>query len=165
MIKEMANACRLEPDAIRAAATGEWTSSLRTHVDGCADCAAAAEVGPWMAEFARLDDREHILPDPAVLWLKAKLTQSNAVIQRASLPITRLQIASYLAVAACWAALLTWKWSTIQAWVTSLTPSHMVMASASAQATASLSVSVFALVIMLSSATVFVAMHTILAEE
>jgi len=55
------NACRLEPDAIRAAATGEWTSSLRTHVNGCADCAAAAEVGPWMEEFARLDDRTKAL--------------------------------------------------------------------------------------------------------
>jgi len=158
-------ACRFEPDAIRAAASGEWTSSLRTHVASCADCAAAAEVGPWMEEFARVDDREHILPDPAVIWLQAKLTQSNVIMQRAALPITRLQIASYLAVAACWASLLTWKWSAVQAWVASLTPSRMVMASASAQATASLSVSFFALVVVLSSATVFVAMHTILAEE
>ena len=161
----MNTGCRLEPDAVRAASSGEWTVSLRAHVDNCADCAAAAEVGPWMQEFARLDDREHILPDPAVLWLKAKLMQSNETMQRASLPMTRLQIAAYLAVAACWASLLTWKWSAVQAWVTSLTPSHMVMASASAQATASLSVSFFALVVVLSSATVFVAMHTILAEE
>ena len=159
------NACRLEPDVIAAAASGEWTSSLRTHLGSCADCAAAAEVGPWMMDFARLEDREHILPDPAVLWLKAKLTQSNAVMQRAAMPITRLQIAAYLAVAACWAAILTWKWNAIQAWVSSLTPSHMVLASASAQTTASLSVSFFAMVVVLASATVFVAMHTILAEE
>lgn len=157
--------CRLEPDAVRAASSGEWTASLRAHVASCAGCAAAAEVGPWMEEFARLDDREHILPDPAVLWLKAKLMQSNATMQRASLPITRLQIASYLTVAACWASLLTWKWSAIQAWVNSLKPSHLVMASASAQASASLSVSFFAAIVVLSSATVFVAMHTILAEE
>lgn len=161
----MTKACRLEPDVVRASATGEWTSSLRTHLDSCADCAAAAEVGPWMVDFARIEDREHILPDPAVLWLKAKLTQSNAVIQRASMTVTRTQIAAYLAVAACWAALLTWKWSAIQAWVNSFTPSRVMMASASAQATASLSVSFFALVVVLSSATVFVAMQTILAEE
>jgi hypothetical protein len=159
------NACRLEPDAIRAAASGEWTVSLRAHVDNCEDCAAAAEVGPWMEEFARLDDREHILPDPAVLWLKAKLMQSNATMQRASVPMTRLQVAAHLVVAACWASLLTWKWSAIQAWVISLTPSNMVLSSASAHATASLSGSVFAAVVVLSSATVFVAMHTILAEE
>jgi hypothetical protein len=158
-------ACRLEPDAIRAAATGEWTTSLREHVANCADCTAAAEVGPWMEEFARVDDREHVLPDPAVLWLKAKLLQSNTAMHRAALPITRIQIASYLAVAACWAALLTWKWSAVQAWVNSITPSHIMLASAGAEATASLSVSFFALIVMLSSATVFVAMHTILAED
>ena len=161
------NGCRLEPDVVRAAASGEWTSSLRRHVENCADCAAAAEVGPWMEEFARLDDREHILPDPAVLWLKAKLMQSNATIQRASLPMTRLQIAAYLAVAACWASLLTWKWSAVQAWVNSITPSHVIMASAAANAEAavSLSVSFFAAIVALSSATVFLAMHTILAED
>src|SRR5205823_13103052 len=62
------------------------------------------------------------------------------------LPITRLQIGAYLAVAACWAAVLTWKWPLIQAWANSLTPSHVVLASAGAQAaaTASLSVSFFA---------------------
>ena len=157
--------CRFEPDVVRAASTGEWTASLRDHAASCADCTAAAEVGPWMEEFARVDDREHILPDPAVLWLKAKLMQSNAVMARASLPITRLQIGAYLAVAACWAALLTWKWSSIQAWVNSLSPGHMIMASAGAEAAASLSVSFFAAIIVLSSATVFVAMHTILAEE
>ena len=156
--------CRFEPDVIRAAASGEWTSSLRGHLDVCADCATAAEVGPWMEEFARVDDREHILPDPAVLWLKAKLMQSNATIQRAALPITRLQMGAYLAVAACWAALLTWKWTAIQVWVSSLAPSH-ALASLSSQAAASLSVGLFAAVIALSSATVFVAMHTILAEE
>jgi hypothetical protein len=158
-------ACRFEPDVIRAAASGEWTASLREHLATCADCAAASEVGPWMEEFARIDDREHVLPDPAVLWLKAKLMQSNAAMQRAALPITRVQIAAYLAVAACWAALLTWKWPAIQAWVNSLTPSHVMLASAGAQATASVSVSLFAGIVVLSSATVFLAMHTILAED
>ena len=158
-------ACRLEPDVIRAAASGEWTQSLRAHAASCADCAAAAEVGPWMEEFAAVDDREHILPDPAVLWLKAKLMQSNTMMHRVALPITRLQIGAYLAVAACWAALLTWKWPAIQAWVNSLKPSHVILASASAQTTASLSVTFLAGVLVLSSATVFLAMHTILAED
>jgi hypothetical protein len=160
-------ACRLEPDVIRAAATGEWTPSLRNHAASCADCGAAAEVGPWMQEFASVDDREHILPDPAVLWLKAKLMQSNSMMHRVALPITRLQIGAYLAVAACWAALLTFKWPAIQSWVNGLTPSHVILASASnAQAAAaSISISLMAVVLVLSSATVFLAMHTILAED
>jgi hypothetical protein len=158
--------CRFEPDVIRAATSGEWTASLRAHLDVCADCAAAAEAGPWMEEFARIDDREHILPDPAVLWLKAKLMQSNTMMHRVAMPITRLQIGAYLAVAACWAALLTWKWSAIQAWVNSITPSHVILASTNAQVSAaSLSVSFFAGVVVLASATVFLAMQTILADE
>ena len=156
-------ACRLEPDVIRAAASGEWTASLRTHVASCADCAAAAEVGPWMEEFARLDNRERILPDPAVLWFKAKLMQSNSMMHRVALPITRLQIGAYLIVAACWAAMLTWKWPAIQNWVNSIKPSQMILASSGAQA--SLSMSFFAAIIVLSSATVLLAMQTILAED
>ena len=161
----MIDSCPFEPNVIEAAASGSWSESLRAHVASCADCAAAAEVAPWMVSFAKQDDREHILPDPTVLWLKAKLLQSSAAVERAALPITRVQIAAYLIIAAGWAALLTWKWSAVQAWVNSLAPSHVLLASAGAEATASLSVSFFALIVVLSSATVFVAMHTILAED
>ena len=161
----MNDRCRFEPDAIRAVSTGKWTESLRGHVAGCADCAAAVEVGPWMEEFARFDERTRTLPDPAVLWLKAKLMQSNTAVERAALPITRVQIAAYLIVAACWAALLTWKWSAIRAWVNSFAPGRIIMASAGAQATATLSLTFFAVIIILGSATVALAMHTILAEE
>ncbi len=162
---KLTSACRLEPDIIRAAAGGEWTASLRNHLASCEDCAAAAEVEPWMEEFARIDDREHILPDPAVLWLKAKLMQSNTMMHRVAMPITRIQIVAYLAVAACWAALLTWKWTALQAWVAGLNPSRVILASSSAQASASLSMSFFASILVLASATVFLAAHTIFAED
>jgi len=142
-----------------------WTESLRAHVASCDDCAAAAEVAPWMARFSGLDEREHILPDPAVLWLKAKLLQTSAAVERASLPITRLQIAAYLIIAACWAALLTWKSAALQAWINHLSPSHMILGAAGAEATASLSMSALFALVILASATVGVAMHTILAEE
>src|SRR5205823_6457830 len=65
----MTDSCPFEPNVIDAAASGAWTESLRTHAASCPDCAAAAEVGPWMTSLAKHDDREHILPDPAVLWL------------------------------------------------------------------------------------------------
>jgi hypothetical protein len=161
----MTDRCRFEPDAIRSASTGAWTESLRAHVATCADCAAAVEAGPWMEDFARLDDRRRVLPDPAVLWLKAKLMQSSAAAERAALPITRVQIAAYLVVAAGWAALLTWKWSALRAWVNTFTPGEMIMASVGAHATARLSPTFFAVIIVLGSATVALAMHTILADE
>ncbi|HEV7429004.1 MAG TPA: hypothetical protein VGQ46_21835 [Thermoanaerobaculia bacterium] len=156
--------CPFEPNVIDAVANDAWTASLRAHVTSCEDCAAAADVAPWMNSFAGINEREHILPDPAVLWLKARLLQSNAAVERASLPITRLQIAAYLIIAACWAALLTWKSAALQLWINHLSPSHIIL-NASANATASLSVTVLFAVLALASATVGVAMHTILAEE
>jgi len=160
----MTTECPFEPNVMDAVTNDAWTESLRTHVASCDDCAATAEVGPWMARLAGLDERPHTLPDPAVLWLKAKLLRSSAAVERASLPITRLQIAAYLIIAACWAALLTWKSSALQAWINHLSPGHMILGATGAEAR-SLSLSVLFALIILASATVGLAMHTILAEE
>ena len=161
----MIDSCPFEPNVIEAAASGSWSESLRAHVASCADCAAAAEVAPWMVSFAKQDDREHILPDPAVLWLKAKLLQSSAAVERAALPITRVQIAAYLIIAAGWAALLTWKWSALVAWMNVLNPGRMAAGAAGASGAATLSMTVLVTLVLLASATVMVAFHPILAEE
>jgi hypothetical protein len=161
----MTTECRFEPNVIDAVTNDAWTESLRAHVATCEDCTAAAEVAPWMSRFSGLDEREHILPDPAVLWLKAKLLQTSAFVERASLPITRLQIAAYLIIAACWAALLTWKSSALQVWINHLSPGRMILGAADAETTASLSFSVLFAIIVLATATLGLAMHTILAEE
>ena len=161
----MIDSCPFEPNVIDAAASGSWSESLRAHVASCADCAAAAEVAPWMLSFAKQDDREHILPDPAVLWLKAKLLQSNAAVERAALPITRSLIAAYLVIAAGWAALLTWKWSALVAWMNVLNPGRMAAGAAGASGAATLSMTVLVTLVLLASATVMVAFHSILAEE
>ena len=161
----MTTECPFEPNVIDAVSNDSWTESLRAHVASCDDCAAAAEVAPWMTKFSGIDERQHILPDPAVLWLKAKLLQTNAAVERASLPITRLQIAAYLIIAACWAALLTWKSSALQTWINHFSPGHVILGATGAEATASLSLSALLAVVILASATVGVAMHTILAEE
>jgi hypothetical protein len=159
----MTTQCPFEPNILDAA-NDEWTESLRAHIASCDDCAAAAEVAPWMARFSGLDEREHILPDPAVLWLKARLLQSKSVVERASLPITRLQIAAYLIIAAGWAAILTWKSAALQLWINHFSPGHMILGAAGAETT-SLSLGVLFAIAILASATVGVAMHTILAEE
>jgi hypothetical protein len=161
----MTTECPFEPNVIEAVTNDAWTASLRAHAASCEDCTAAAAVAPWMTKFAALDEREHILPDPAVLWLKAKLLKSSAAVERASLPITRLQIAAYLIIAAGWAALLTWKSSALQLWINQFSPSHMMLGAAGVDARASLSMTALFALIALGSATVGVAMHTILAEE
>jgi len=161
------NECRFEPHVLAAIAGDRWTESLREHVAVCDECAACVAAAPWMSELAGTNEREHVLPDPSIIWLKAQILRSTATVDRVSRPITSMQIASYLIVAACWAALLTWKWSALQAWMESLTPRHILLgtAAASSAGSASLSVTFFVTIIVLASATVMVALQTILAEE
>src|SRR5581483_2620661 len=92
-----------------------------------------AEVDIWMKQFAMVDEVPRF-PDANTLWIKAKLMQSAVAAERATLPVTRFQIVAYAVVAAAWAALVTWKWSALQAWINSLSPTHIVLVSAGAQA-------------------------------
>lgn len=157
----MSDVCRFERDVI----SGPMTDALRAHMAGCPDCSAAAAVSPWMQRFAGFSDREHILPNPAVLWLKAQLLRGNADVARLSRPMTAVQLLSYAVIAAGWAALLTWKWDVIQVWLRGMTPTGLVANASSSSAAASLSFSFFAMIFMLGSATIMLALHTILAEE
>ena len=154
--------CRREADVLK----GNWSDELRAHAASCPDCAAAAAVSPWMARFAELPDREHLLPDPSVVWLKAQLLRDIANADRATRPMTNLQMGAYLIVAACWAGVLTWKWDSISHWLHRLTPGQVVLGtSIDVAGSTSFSIMfVFAIVVLL-SLTIMVALHTILAEE
>lgn len=156
------NACRYESEVLRAAAEDRWTDALRRHLTECDECIAAASVAPWMDRFANISDREHILPDPSVVWLKAKLLQGTAEAGRAARPLDIVQMIAYVVVAGGWAGLLMWYWPSVERWLHSFTPSGIVMTAASAQ---SVSIASLGLVFVLASVTVMLALHTILAEE
>jgi hypothetical protein len=158
----MSDACRFEPQMLRAAQEDRWTDALRAHLGECDDCVAAISVAPWMTQFSRISDREHILPDPSVIWLKAKLLQNTADVSRVTRPMDAAQLVAYIVVAGGWAAVLSWKWKAVEAWLRAFTPTGMVESAARAEA---LSMSFFALVLVLASMTVMLALHTILAEE
>ena len=158
----MNHACRRESEIVRAAAQDRWTEELRAHLTECEDCMQAAITAPWMERFSRISDREHILPDPSIVWLKAKLLQSSADVSRASRPLDIVQLIAYTVVAGGWAALLTWRWDAVKAWIGAFTPTSIVTNAARAE---SLSMSFFALLFVLASFTVMLALHTIMAEE
>jgi hypothetical protein len=158
----MSEACRFESAVMHAAQEDRWTESLRAHLAECDDCVAAVSVAPWMTQFARIGDREHMLPDPSVLWLKAKLLQGTVEAARAARPMDIVQMIAYVVVAGGWAAVLLWRWESIETWLRSFTPSGMVQTVARAD---TLSMSFFAIVFLLASMTVMLALHTILAEE
>lgn len=159
----MNESCRFEPEVLRAAEEERWTDAMREHLRTCDDCVAAASVAPWMNRFAKLSDREHILPDPSVVWLKAKLMQGAIDAGRVARPLDLAQMLAYLVVAGGWAGLLTWRWEALAGWLNSFTPAGLVQ-TASSSAT-SFSLSFFAMVFVLASMTVMLALHTILAED
>lgn len=158
----MSEACRLESAVITAAQEDRWTDALRAHLGECDDCVAAVSVAPWMTQFARIGDREHLLPDPSVIWLKAKLLQGTAEANRVSRPMDIVQLIAYAVVAGGWAAVLLGRWNAIEAWLRSFTPVGMAESVARSE---TLSMSFFAIVFVLASITVTLALHTILAEE
>lgn len=158
----MTEGCRYEPEVLRAAEEDRWTDALRQHLGECDECVATASVAPWMDRFARISDREHILPDPSVVWLKAKLLQGTVDAGRASRPLDLVQMMAYIVVAGGWVGLLTWRWPAIESWMRSFTPAGLVTTAARAQ---SLSMSFLAIVFVLASMTVMLALHTILAED
>jgi len=159
----MSEACRHEPHVIRAANEDRWTDALREHVKTCEDCAIAALAAPFMHRLARVDERQKKLPDPSVVWLKAQLLAGSAVADRAARPLNIVQMFAYGVVAAGWAALLTWKWSDMQRWLATLTPSGVAEGLGSGGT--ALSGSVLMMLVVLSTVTVVLAFHTILAEE
>ena len=158
----MSESCRFEPQIIRAAEEDRWTDALRDHLADCDDCSAAMAVAPWLDRFAKISDREHILPDPSVVWLKARLLQGAAEATRVSRPLDFVQMVAYIAVAGGWAGLLTSRWSAVESWLRGFTPASLVTTASRAD---SLSASFFAMLFVLASMTVMLALHTILAEE
>lgn len=158
----MSQACSREAEVVRAAATDRWSDALRAHLGTCEHCVAAASAAPWMDRFAKMSDREHILPDPSLLYLKAQLLKGTVDASRAARPLNLVQIAAYFLIAGSWAALLTWKWPAVQAWLSRFTPSGLVQSAARAE---SLSLPFLAVIFVLASMTVMLAIHTILAED
>jgi len=122
------------------------------------------QIDGWMKDFAAVGQGRR-LPEANSIWVKAKLLQTSAAMERAARPITQMQIAAYLIVASGWAALVTWKWTTLAAWVNSFTPAHIIMGAAGADTVRSLSLTFVMALIVLASVTVVLAFHTILAEE
>jgi len=158
----MSDACRFERDTIAAAKSNQWTDTLRVHVSSCEDCSATASVASWMDRIGRTDERQHKLPDPSVVWLKSQILRGTAAAERVSRPVTIVQVLAYFVVAAGWAGFLNWKWTIVQGWMRGVSAQHIAVNAAS---TGGVSLGMLVTLFLLSSITVVVALHTILAEE
>jgi hypothetical protein len=136
---------------------GEIGAELRDHARGCEACSAAAKVSVWMNTLASTAREVRPMPDPMVVYLKARILETLPREQRSLQPLHLLQRLSFGAVGLGWAVLLTWKWEAISSF-------SIERAFAGAIGGASVSPSMAALVFALACATVLVSVHTALAE-
>lgn len=87
--------CRHEEAVTAAVRSGEWSPELEAHRDGCLTCAELTLVVAALAtdaeELAALDTP---LPDPAPIWLRARLASRERQYERATRAIVWVQRAA-----------------------------------------------------------------------
>jgi hypothetical protein len=90
-----AKLCRFEEAVVAAARSGEWSPELKTHRDGCLSCAELTLVVAALAadaeELAAMDAPP---PDPAPIWLRARLATRERDYHRATRTIVWVQRAA-----------------------------------------------------------------------
>lgn len=96
----MDETCRFEEAVAAAARSGLWTAELREHRDGCPACAETTLVAAALAAEAAVEAADAApLPEPRVIWLKARLAERERHARRATLAITWVHRAAALAAA------------------------------------------------------------------
>jgi hypothetical protein len=98
----MKHPCCVHEDAVAVAAkSGEWTPELQAHRDGCMICAELTLVVAAMtADAEDLLNLSKPLPDPGVIWLRARLAEREDNFRRATRPIVWAQRATIAVVVA-----------------------------------------------------------------
>jgi hypothetical protein len=76
--------CPQEIDVLTAARTGQWDDALETHAAACPVCREVALVSRTLRTLDQETEGHKPLPDPYLVWLKAKLTERHVASQRAS---------------------------------------------------------------------------------
>ena len=76
--------CPQEASVLRAARTGQWDDALEAHAAACPACGEVALVSGSLRTFALETEGHNRLPDPYLVWLKAKLIERQVASQRAS---------------------------------------------------------------------------------
>lgn len=112
----------IHEDAVAAAAkTGVWRPELQAHRDGCLTCAELTLVVAAMAADAEeLMNLTNPLPDPGVIWLRARLAERERNFRRATRAIVWVQRATIAAVAAVGLVFAPGLWTWIRGLVTDL---------------------------------------------
>lgn len=87
--------CSFEDSVTEAARGGDWSPELETHRNGCSSCAEIAlVVAALTTDAEELAEIDAPLPDPDVIWLRARLATRERDFQRATRAIGWVQRAA-----------------------------------------------------------------------
>lgn len=64
--------CPQEAAVAKAAGSQQWDEALLAHASQCPVCGEVMRTAQWMRALARDADENHDLPDPALLWQRAR---------------------------------------------------------------------------------------------
>jgi len=108
--------CPHETAVAKAARSGLWDQSLKTHMAGCTTCREVVAVTRSMQSLAEGPEANRSLPDADLLWCSVLLAQKQAEADRARASLALSQAAPLLLTALAFAGWLAWHWPEIQRW-------------------------------------------------
>lgn len=106
--------CPQEAAVTKAARTGEWTDSLRTHAAECAICREVVQTAHWMQALAQSPAKNHTMSDADLLWRRARLAERQAQAEKSQRGLEWLEILSGAIVPLGLAGWVAWNWYAIQ---------------------------------------------------
>jgi len=107
--------CPREEATAQAARTNAWSDELAAHAADCAVCGGVARAARWMQAFASADGGDEApLPDPRLLWQRARAFEDRAKVERVSATLEWAEIAAVAAVPVGLAGWIAWNWFAIE---------------------------------------------------
>ena len=111
------NSCPQSEAVVRAVRSGIWSEGLRTHIEACKACLETTRVAAWMTEMAaNLESVPGELPNPELIWLKAKINRRSRPPERVLLPLKAGGLFGAAGFSLLFAAIPENAWNRIQEW-------------------------------------------------
>ena len=116
----MTDPCPRGESVIEAARAGRWSDELTAHVARCHSCRESSTAIRWMIELGEtVDSGQAPLPDPYLIWLKARIRKRSEESWRTLLPILIASGASAIGLGMIVAPLPGNAWRSLREWLTS----------------------------------------------
>ncbi len=111
------DSCPKSEAVVQAVRSNDWSDGLRAHVEHCKSCRETCQVASWMTRMAEsLESVPGELPDPELIWLKAKIKKRSQLPARALLPLKAGGLFGAAGLSLLLATVPESTWSRIQAW-------------------------------------------------